>query len=42
MEVISNIYNWDFMDEPLSRWFIFIGAFAAMAWAWKGILAFIE
>ncbi len=42
MEVISNIANWNFMNEPLTKWFIFFGAFLLISWAWKGILSFVD
>lgn len=41
MEVLSNLTNWTFLDEPLYRWFIFIGALLLIMWGWNGILSFI-
>lgn len=41
MNVISNLTNWSFMDEPLWRWFLFFGALMLIAWGWKGILSFV-
>ncbi len=42
MEVVNNIVNWQFMNEPLTKWFIFFGALLAISVAWKGILGFID
>lgn len=39
---IGRIADWTFLDEPLTKWFIFFGAFMLIAWAWNGILGFID
>lgn len=41
MNVVTNVTNWTFLDEPLYRWFIFFGAIILISWAWKGVLSFI-
>lgn len=46
MDFVSNtvngIYNWEFLQEPLNRWFLFFGASLAMMYAWGVILAFMH
>jgi hypothetical protein len=42
MEYLQNIVGWEFMNEPLSRWFVFMGAFIAISIAWGGILSFMK
>lgn len=39
--VLSTPVNWQFLDEPMWKWFIFIGAFALMIFGWNGIMSFI-
>lgn len=41
MNVISNVTNWTFLDEPLYRWVLFFGAIILISWFWKGVLSFI-
>ncbi len=41
MNVVMETVNWDFLDEPLWKWFLFLGALALMTWGWNGILSFI-
>lgn len=41
MNVITNAASWQFMNEPLYRWFIFFGALILISWGWKGILSFV-
>lgn len=38
MNPLSAAINWDFLDEPLYRWFIFFGAMLGIAWGWHGVL----
>lgn len=43
MEFIKNLSDWEFLDEPLWRWFIF--GFIAMpliGFAWHSILDFMR
>jgi hypothetical protein len=41
MDVVSKAVNWEFMNEPLYRWFIFFGCLMIIAWGWRGVLSFI-
>lgn len=41
MNVITDAVSWEFLDEPLYRWFMFLGALALMMWGWNGVLSFI-
>lgn len=36
--MLHNITSWEFLNEPLYRWFIFFGALIAMSVAWHGVL----
>lgn len=36
------ILNWDFLDEPLYRWFIFFVALTLFLAVWGSILAYIR
>jgi len=38
MEMLQNVIGWEFLDEPLTRWFLFLGALTAMLTAWAGII----
>lgn len=38
----SYVLNWEFLDEPLWRWFFGLGAIAALIWAWDGILSYMR
>lgn len=38
MNPINQVVNWKFLDEPLYRWAIFMGAFAAISYGWRGAL----
>jgi hypothetical protein len=42
MNVVSTITDWTFLNEPMSKWFVFFGALMLISWAWKGILGFID
>jgi len=35
---INSAVNWQFLDEPVYRWAIFIGVMLALMAAWGGIL----
>jgi hypothetical protein len=39
---ISGVINWTFLNEPVWRWFIFMGALLLMNVAWADILDFIK
>jgi hypothetical protein len=34
--------NWEFMDEPLYRWFLFGLAMALISWGWSGVLGLMK
>lgn len=38
MDTLQNVIGWQFLNEPIYRWFIFMGAWSAMLVAWGGIL----
>lgn len=42
VNVVSNAVNWEFLDEPLYRWFIFFGALILISFGWRGLLSFIK
>lgn len=42
MNALTNAINWEFLNEPLYRWFIFAGAAFGMVWAWEGIIALMH
>ena len=35
---ITTAINWDFLNEPVWRWFLFIGALILIMTAWRAIL----
>lgn len=39
---MPNPFAWEFMDEPLWRWFIFLVAISAMLTAWRGVVEYIK
>lgn len=41
MNVISNVTDAQFLNEPTWKWFIALGALILMLWAWRGILSFV-
>lgn len=42
MDIINNVTGWNFLQEPLWRWFLFFGALLGIGWAWHGILEFMK
>lgn len=40
--MFDQIINWEFLDEPAWRWFIFLGALLLMMWTWRGIVDFMK
>lgn len=42
MDIIGNTIGWEFMNEPMWRWFIFFGGLIAIGVAWHGILDFMH
>jgi len=41
-QFVTDIVNAPFMNEPLWRWFIAVGAFLFMLGAWEGIIDFMK
>lgn len=39
---VQNLAGWPFLQEPVWRWFIFIGAMLMMMFVWHGILDFMK
>ena len=39
---VASIPQWPFMQEPLYRWFLFLGALMGMMIGWNGILSFMK
>jgi hypothetical protein len=39
---LDTVANWQFMQEPLWRWFVMFGAMLAIAFGWHGILEFMH
>lgn len=40
--LVSNVVNWDFLNEPLYRWAIFVLALSFITAGWNGILEFMR
>lgn len=40
--IFGTAVNWDFLNEPIYRWFIFLGALILMTFAWNGILSLMK
>lgn len=38
MNPLNTAINWEFLDEPLYRWIIFVGALGAITWGWRGVV----
>ena len=36
------VTGWRFLNEPLYRWFLFVGAVAFLVGAWKVILGYMK
>lgn len=41
MNFVASVTEWPFLQEPMYRWFIFLGALMAMMVAWHGVLSFM-
>jgi len=41
MPMLSDFTNWQFLNEPLYRWFLFFGAILLISYGWNGILSYI-
>lgn len=42
MDFIKGVTNWEFLNEPLWRWFLFVIALSLMLFAWGAILSFMR
>jgi hypothetical protein len=42
MQYLSDAINWEFLDEPAYRWFIFLGALSLMFYIWGVVLSFMK
>jgi hypothetical protein len=42
MSFVQNVKNWPFLQEPLYRWFIMIGALLFIFMAWGVILGYVK
>jgi len=42
MGAIEKVTSWEFMNEPLWRWFVFLIAWTLMLWVWGAILSFMR
>lgn len=40
--MIDTIKNWEFMSEPLWRWFIFAAAMIIILMVWGTVLAYMK
>ena len=40
--MIDKVTNWEFLNEPLWRWFVFLIALTLMAWVWGAVLSFMH
>lgn len=38
MDFVTNVIDWQFLNEPLYRWAIFFLACGAMLFAWNGVI----
>jgi len=38
MDKIKEIFGWQFLNEPVTRWWIFFGVLVLIAASWKIIL----
>lgn len=36
---MSNLIDWPFLNEPLWRWALMVGALLLILWGWKGVIA---
>lgn len=41
-EFPKRLANWEFMNEPLYRWFLFFLAVTAMGIAWNGVIGLMR
>lgn len=42
MNPFKNIYDWEFLKEPMWRWFIFFGALIFLSLTWRKILDYMK
>lgn len=41
-DFFDSVVNWQFLQEPLYRWWIFFIAFALFLFAWHGVTEFMK
>lgn len=41
-DFVNTVTSWEFLNEPLYRWWLFFLALALSAFAWNGILEFMK
>jgi hypothetical protein len=41
-DTLNNITNWQFLNEPLYRWWLFFFAIMLSLLAWNGVLDFMK
>lgn len=41
-DFFNSIVNWDFLNEPLYRWWLFLLAIALSLFVWNGVLSFMK
>jgi hypothetical protein len=39
---MKNPFEWEFLNEPIWRWFIFLVVLSIFIAVWNGVLRFIE
>jgi hypothetical protein len=39
---VDNIFKWEFLDEPLYRWFILLVALSLFAGVWNQVLGYMK
>ena len=42
MDFLNRVTNWEFLNEPLYRWFVFLIALSLMLFVWHAILSFMR
>lgn len=38
----KQVYSWEFLNEPLWRWFVMFGIFLLIAASWRHILEYMK
>lgn len=42
MDALKSIKDWPFLQEPMWRWFIFLGAMIFISLVWRIILSYMK